>query len=132
MPLLAIPKKELEKSQLIKDAKWYKMTFIKFAQEVSGNEVTYLFTFHIPELDREIDRGFQLKWIGFLNPLLDALKVEKTYQSGNLIFDPEKFYNVSVWGKIEHNPGKNNPSQLFNNLADFRPGDVEDPNVVPF
>lgn len=132
MPLLAIPKKELEKSQLIRDAKWYRMTLVKFTNEVSGQEFTWTFTFNIPELDREIDRQYQGKWIGFINTLIDALKVEKAYQNGQLLWDPEKYYGTQVWGKIEHNPGKNNPAQLFNNLAEFRPGDAEDPNSVPF
>lgn len=132
MPLLAIPKKELEKSLLIKDAKWYRLRFDKFTQEVTGTEVTWIFTFYMPEIDREIDRQYQLKWIGFINALLDALKVEKNYQNGQLLFDPEKYYGVELWGKLEHQPGTKNPAQLFNNLADFRPGDAEDPNISPF
>lgn len=108
------------------------MEFKKYTQEIAGTEITHIFTFHIPELDREIDRQYQTRWIGFISPLLAALKVEKAYQDGNLIFDPEKYYGVSVWGKIEHQPGTKNPAQLFNNLADFRPIDVSDPNEVPF
>ena len=132
MPLLAIPKKELDKSQLIKDPRWYQMEFRKFTQEVTGQEITYIFSFYIPELDREIDRQYQPKWIGFISPLLAAFKVEKAYQDGNLVFDPEKYYGVTIWGKIEHQAGTKNPAQLFNNLADFRPGDATDPNSVPF
>ena len=132
MPLLTIPKKELEKSQLIREAKWYRLRLDKFTQVIEGTDVTWIFSFYMPEIDREIDRQYQTKWIGFINPLLDALKVEKVYRDGQLLFDPEKYYGVELWGKLEHQPGSKNPSQLFNNLADFRPGDVEDPNQIPF
>ena len=132
MPLLAIPRKELEKSVLIRDAKWYRLRLDRFSQVADGTDVTWIFTFFMPELDREIDRQYIMKYISYINPLLDALKVERTFQNGQLLFDPEKYFGLEIWGKLEHQPGKNNPSQLFNNLADFRPGDAEDPNSVPF
>src|SRR5262245_21004769 len=117
--LLQIPKKELEKNLLIKDTKWYMMQLEDVKQEQTAGEITIYFSFFIPELDRSIERSFQFKWIGFIQPLLDAWKVEKVYQNGNLVFDPEKYKGLPIWGKIEHQAGTKNPGQLYNNLADF-------------